>query len=803
MAYDGYYLTYKADKETNERFDQIQKKYPFFRMVKINLEDWSDPKLEQAITKIASITNTKHFWVIDPDVKVDEDFDFSFETDEWDENLTHVWNCDERNVFRTVVGVKLFKTKDVKSKDKSHIKDAYYLTGEYKKHDTEKVIYTPTTETYDIFFWDKGYGYKELDNLKENYSLNIVTGNTSVAVHKKCRKQARTDFYYLVMPNTKIYDSFKFDYSFAFGLDKEKQKVVVWQKENPETNLSREYHGVGLFPKTGPLFTKKEYEKEPASSDLPFDVITTRDLHTFGHKSDSDMYWLVHEEVKDFNSDFYPMNYDRGFIHNFKVKLPNGKEMVNGVRLVPTVDATVDKQKDVDIVVGKIKTNSHLANPIDNTYEHLPNMFEVIKTGDLHTFGHKTDSDMYWLVHNDVEELTLDFYPASYDRKYVHNFNIQLSGGKVIQNGIRLVPSKNATVDKQKDINKTIGSISKSGASILDATIDRSYQYQPDSNEQPVFYFDEGMYSSNTEKYKNDKTVTVLTGPIDKTYLEAADITKTGYFWAIDNDVDVLDDFDRKIYVDKLHKSHFHVWPKINPYTGFIHQYGGLKLVPASAIKHLKPNADKIRKMSFKNKKSIKSETVRTKDIPYDVVMLSYQEKEADANYAKLLEKVPNAKRVHGVKGIFNAHQRASEVADTKMFYVIDADAILLDDFKFEYFPTVWDEDTVHVWKSRNPINGLVYTAFNTNPYDTWKSAFRECTKLSSSVIHRSKQDETDERLEIWCTVNNDAKFGEYSIKGANAGRKYGTENADNDEALGKINDYEWLKAKFEEDTNE
>ena len=77
MAYDGYYLTYKADKETNERFDQIQKKYPFFRMVKINLEDWSDPKLEKAITKISSITNTKHFWVIDPDVKVDENFDFS------------------------------------------------------------------------------------------------------------------------------------------------------------------------------------------------------------------------------------------------------------------------------------------------------------------------------------------------------------------------------------------------------------------------------------------------------------------------------------------------------------------------------------------------------------------------------------------------------------------------------------------------------------------------------------------------------------------------------------------------------
>jgi len=853
MAYDGYYLTYKADKETNERFDEIRKKYPSFRMVKINLEDWSDPKLEQAITKIATVANTKHFWIVDPDVKVDDDFDFSFETDEWNNNLTHVWNCDERNVFRSVVGVKLFKTKDVKTLQEWHITDAYYLTGEYKEHKTNQVAYTPTTETYDIFFWDKGYGYKELEKLKENYKINLVEGKTSLAVHNKCRKQTRTDFYYLIMPNTKIYDSFKFDYSFAFGLDKEKQKVVVWQKENPETNLSREYHGVGLFPKAGSLFTKKEYdifnfkrkavyEKEPASSDLKFEVVKTSDLHTFGHKSESDMYWLVHEEVKDFKSDFYPMNYDRHFIHNFKVKLPNGKEVCNGVRLVPTLSPTIDKQKDVDIIVSNIKNNSHLTDPIDKTYELLPNMFEVIQTDDLHTFNHKSDKDMYWLVHKDVEKLNLNFYPASYDRKYIHNFNIELPGGKIIRNGVRLVPTKNATVDKQKDVNHVVGSILKTSASILDATIDRSYQYQPDMNEHPVFYFDEGMYSSNTEKYKKDKTVEVLTGPIEETYMKAAELTKTGYFWAIDNDVEVLEDFDRKIYVDKLHKSHFHIWPKINPYTGFIHQYGGLKLVPANAIKHLKPNADKIRKMSFKYKKSIKSETVRTRDIPYDVVMLSYQEPEADANYAKLLEKVPNAKRVHGVKGIFNAHQRASEIADTKMFYVIDADAILLDDFEFEYFPTVWDEGTVHVWKSKNPINGLVYgfgglklfptqllrdakewrvdfttsisdkfkpmpgtanyTAFNTNPYDTWKSAFRECTKLSSSVIHRAKQDETDERLEVWCTINNDAKFGEYAIAGANAGREYGTTNADDDEALGKINDFEWLHNKFEENTN-
>ena len=45
MAYDGFFLTYKNDRETNERYDRIQSRYPNFRMVKINLEDWTDPKI--------------------------------------------------------------------------------------------------------------------------------------------------------------------------------------------------------------------------------------------------------------------------------------------------------------------------------------------------------------------------------------------------------------------------------------------------------------------------------------------------------------------------------------------------------------------------------------------------------------------------------------------------------------------------------------------------------------------------------------------------------------------------------------
>ena len=40
-----------------------------------------------------------------------------------------------------------------------------------------------------------------------------------------------------------------------------------------------------------------------------------------------------------------------------------------------------------------------------------------------------------------------------------------------------------------------------------------------------------------------------------------------------------------------------------------------------------------------------------------------------------------------------------------------------------------------------------VVTRFNTGPFETWKSGFRECAKLSSKVIDRQKEDETNERL--------------------------------------------------------
>ena len=83
-------------------------------------------------------------------------------------------------------------------------------------------------------------------------------------------------------------------------------------------------------------------------------------------------------------------------------------------------------------------------------------------------------------------------------------------------------------------------------------------------------------------------------------------------------------------------------------------------------------------------------------------------------------------------------------------------------------------------------------TAFNTDPFSTWRSAFRECCKL---VVNGNA--EALSRLSVWCTLNDDAPYGFYAYSGALAGRAYGEKNASDKEALGKINDFNWLEVRW------
>ena len=65
------------------------------------------------------------------------------------------------------------------------------------------------------------------------------------------------------------------------------------------------------------------------------------------------------------------------------------------------------------------------------------------------------------------------------------------------------------------------------------------------------------------------------------------------------------------------------------------------------------------------------------KVIEQDIIFLSYNEPNAEKNYADLLAKVPWAKRVHGVKGSDAAHKACAALSETEYFTTVDGDNII------------------------------------------------------------------------------------------------------------------------------
>lgn len=307
-------------------------------------------------------------------------------------------------------------------------------------------------------------------------------------------------------------------------------------------------------------------------------------------------------------------------------------------------------------------------------------------------------------------------------------------------------------------------------------------------------------------------------------------IALTNHFWIIWENIDFQFNYNLNDYrIPKWEEQYTHIFK-----NGIY--YDGVALVSKKDY----PSKREFDHRFFIHKKELDIELSKPK--PFDIIFISYQEPNADENYAKLISRFPRAKRVHGVKGIHQAHIEAAKISSTDMFWVVDADAIVEPSFNFEVsqFPEhdSYTKSIVHVWRSRNPINDLEYgfggvkllpkkmtinmdlskpdmttsispsfkavsevsniTCINPDPFNAWKSAFRECVKLSSKTITGQVNEETEYRLDVWCTKGADRQYGEYAIKGAIAGKAFGTANKDNIENLKLINDFDWLQTEFE-----
>jgi hypothetical protein len=314
-------------------------------------------------------------------------------------------------------------------------------------------------------------------------------------------------------------------------------------------------------------------------------------------------------------------------------------------------------------------------------------------------------------------------------------------------------------------------------------------------------------------------TVEVLT--------DMATVCKSECFYVIDTDTEFdFTEFDFSFTPEEWDRKYVHVWG--NDRSVRLYSVSDVLAAPEK-FTDTELKAGNIELKNISNKKY--------RYPAYDIVYLSFDESYAESNYQTLRKRFPRIKRIHGVKGIFEAHRAAAKLCGTSMVFIVDADAEILSTFTFDYKPQSLDMESVIVWHSHNPVNDLEYgyggvklfptnllldykgspidfttsvsksfkvipevsniTKFNTDPFSAWRSGFRECVKLSSKQISKQDNTETEHRLNAWCTKGEDREFGDFVIMGAKEGAEFGKANMDKPEMLGLINDFKWLELRF------
>ena len=212
-------------------------------------------------------------------------------------------------------------------------------------------------------------------------------------------------------------------------------------------------------------------------------------------------------------------------------------------------------------------------------------------------------------------------------------------------------------------------------------------------------------------------------------------------------------------------------------------------------------------------------------DKPLDVVYVSNGEKNADLNWDRLLKLCPRAKRIDGVNGRTQAYKACAEASDTDWFINVFAKCWVHDDFNFNWQPDYMQNDKHYIFDAYNPVTNLTYghmgiIAYNkqmvldctewgldftlsmphtsvpvvgstadyaTTPYETWRTAFRECIKLTQQADPESRF-----RLNAWLTVGN-GEYGSWSMNGARDAVDFATSGAD----LQLSFEWAWLKEHF------
>jgi len=641
---------------------------------------------------------------------------------------------------------------------------------------------------------------------------------------EKGRLEATSSWFWVIAPDVEVLEDFDFTFVpkvWDYG------KTHVWQKLNPVTKRQYDYSGVMLCSKEPRTSGRPKYIREPACVQSKYPVYHLQpedyidglnDVYVrLASQTTTDMFWVVDAFTtlyEDFEFDYYPTQWDKKNVHVFADQDKNFKN----VRLVPK-NTFLEKEYTDDEIANNTFEDIKQISTIASQRPIWP-MLDLINQYPVHhlqpddykdglndvyvRLASNATTDMFWVVDAFTvlhKDFNFEYYPAKEEKKYVHVFADQDGEYK----NVRLMPRE--TFLEKEYTDKEIAN-----NSFVDLK-----QINTIASQKPIWPV---IYLQSVDK---------------KEFINTIKDIKTPFVWTIDPDVKVDKDvLDKGFMPDIMDVDKIHTWQKFNLRTQKVYAYSGLRLWPTNND-YSKLKSDDLKNNKFRNLKYVKE--VGSTAEPYEIFVISYKEdiKEVDKHISLITNKdFANCyvNHIRGVKGIFEAHKACAEQSRTKMFWVVDADAEVTEDFKFDYIPDVYDEEVVHVWASKNPINDLEYgyggiklfptemvreattwgldfttglssrframpqisciTKFNTDAYSTWRSAFRECVKLTLNDDVESKA-----RLDAWLNTRGKEDFTADAVKGALEGNQFALANKNDLEMLSKINDYEWLDAQY------
>jgi hypothetical protein len=221
-------------------------------------------------------------------------------------------------------------------------------------------------------------------------------------------------------------------------------------------------------------------------------------------------------------------------------------------------------------------------------------------------------------------------------------------------------------------------------------------------------------------------------------------------------------------------------------------------------------------------------------DTKLDIVFISNGELNAKSNFLQMTMYLANESRhtnrvhlVEGVNGRAAAYHAAAEASTTPWFFAVFAKLEVDIDFDWTWQPDRMQQAKHYIFHARNPVNGLVYghqamiaynrqlvldnpgvgldftldsphevvpilsgvAHYDTSPWSSWRTAFRECIKLKASL----PDVESEYRLNKWLDVNSDEADPQWSRLGAEDAVEYYDQVQGNFDQLKKSYEWEWL----------